>query len=165
MIVLSNKSHSQKCSHRQESKLCCVKMSYINATPNILLYIVPIKEVIMKNPFVGMVILVHLSLVRRPYNLMPMIGNSFSFTALLNYFLLLLLLCKEVGLAEDKNFIFAIGYEHFFSFRTIVNFSGDWKCPKHFFVGKKNILRNVHFWCNICTKDFLIKMDYLEVAL
>ena len=55
-----------------------------------------------ENPFVGMAILVHLSLVRRPYNLMPMIGNSFSFTALLNYFLLLLLLCKEVGLAEDK---------------------------------------------------------------
>ena len=113
-IVLLNKSHSQKCSHRQESKLCCVKMSYMNATPNILLYIVPIKEVINKNPFVGMVILVHLSLVRRPYNLMPMIGNSFSFTALLNYFLSLLLLCKEVGLAEDKNFNIAIGHAHFF---------------------------------------------------
>ena len=55
-----------------------------------------------ENPFVGMAILVHLSLVRRPYNLMPMIGNSFSFTALLNYILLLLLLCKEVGLAEDE---------------------------------------------------------------
>ena len=67
-----------------------------------------------ENPFVGMAILVHLSLVRRPYNLMPMIGNSFSFTALLNYFLLLLLLCKEVGLAEDKNFNIAIGHAHFF---------------------------------------------------
>ena len=54
---------------------------------------------------------------------------------------------------------------HTFSFSTIVNFTGDWKCPKHFFVGKKNTLRNVHFWCNICTKDFLIKMDYLEGAL
>ena len=67
-----------------------------------------------ENTFVGMAILVHLSLVRRPYNLMPMIGNSFSFTALLNYFLLLLLLCKEVGLAEDKNFNIAIGHAHFF---------------------------------------------------
>lgn len=54
---------------------------------------------------------------------------------------------------------------HTFSFSTIVNFTGDWKCPKHFFVGKKNILRNVHFWCNICTKDFLIKMDYFKGAL
>ena len=67
-----------------------------------------------ENPFVGMDILVHLSLVRRPYNLMPMIGNSFSFTALLNYYYFYYYYAKKLDLRRTKNFNIAIGHAHFF---------------------------------------------------
>ena len=145
MIVLSNKSHSQKCSHRQESKLCCVKMSYINATPNILLYIVPIKEVIIKKPFCrngyfGPFVFGETTLQPNAYDRKFIL--FYGFTKLLFTFTIIMQRSWTCGGQKTSISLSAM---HTFSFSTIVNFTGDWKCPKLFFVEKKEYLTQCPF--------------------
>ena len=96
-----------------------------------------IKEVVIENPLVKMFTLIQWSLMKQPYFVMTMIGSSFSFTALLNYFLLLPLLCKEVGLSEDKtSILLSATNASDVLFRLIFAWAGDWKCSKEVFCGK-----------------------------
>ena len=101
-----------------------------------VLYI-QIKEFGRKNPVVQMFTLIQWSLMRRPYFLITMIGSSYSFTALLNYFLLLPLLCKEVGLSENQtSILLSATNTSDVLFRIVFAWAGDWKCSKELFCGK-----------------------------
>ena len=96
-----------------------------------------IKEFLMENPIVKMFTLIQWSLMKQPYFLITMIGSAFSFTALLNYFLLLPLLCKEVGLSEDKtSILLSATNASDVLFRLVFAWAGDWKCSKQLFCGK-----------------------------
>ena len=96
-----------------------------------------IKEIVIENPLVKIFTLIQWSLMKQPYFLLTMIGSSYSFTALLNYFLLLPLLCKEVGLSEDKtSILLSATNASDVLFRLVFAWAGDWKCSKAFFCGK-----------------------------
>jgi hypothetical protein len=96
-----------------------------------------IKEIVIENPLVKMFTLIQWSLMKQPYFVITMIGSSYSFTALLNYFLLLPLLCKEVGLSEDKtSILLSATNASDVLFRLIFAWAGDWKCSKAVFCGK-----------------------------
>ena len=96
-----------------------------------------IKNFMLKNPIVKMFTLIQWTLMRSPYFLMTMIGSSFSFSAILNYFLLLPLLCKEFGLSEDKtSILLSATNASDVVFRLVFAWAGDWECSKEIFCGK-----------------------------
>ena len=96
-----------------------------------------IKNFMLKNPIVKMFTLIQWTLMRSPYFLMTMIGSSFSFSAILNYFLLLPLLCKEFGRSEDKtSILLSATNASDVVFRLVFAWAGDWECSKEIFCGK-----------------------------
>ena len=96
-----------------------------------------IQNFILKNPIVKMFTLIQWTLMRSPYFLITMIGSSFSFSAILNYFLLLPLLCKEFGLSEDKtSILLSATNASDVLFRLVFAWAGDWECSKEIFCGK-----------------------------
>ena len=96
-----------------------------------------IKNILTKNQVVKMFSLIQWSLMKSPYFLITMIGSSCSFSAILNYFLLLPLLCKEFGLSEDKtSILLSATNASDVLFRLVFAWSGDWKCSKELFCGK-----------------------------
>ena len=81
--------------------------------------------------------LIEWSLMKSPYFLITMVGSSCSFSAILNYFLLLPLLCKEFGLSEDKtSILLSATNASDVLFRLAFAWAGDWKCSKELFCGK-----------------------------
>ena len=64
-----------------------------------------IKELVIQSPIVQMFTLIQWSLMKQPYYVITMIGSSYSFTALLNYFLLLPLLsgCFDLSPCDYAN--------------------------------------------------------------
>ena len=100
-------------------------------------FVEKIKNFVLKNPIVKMFTLIQWSLMKSPYFLITMIGSSCSFSAILNYFLLLPLLCKEFGLLEDKtSILLSATNASDVLFRLVFAWAGDWKCSKEIFCGK-----------------------------
>ena len=96
-----------------------------------------IENCFTKNPVVKMFTLIEWSLMKSPYFLITMVGSSCSFSAILNYFLLLPLLCKEFGLSEDKtSILLSATNASDVLFRLVFAWAGDWKCSKELFCGK-----------------------------
>ena len=96
-----------------------------------------LKKRIKENPIVRMFTLIEWALLTKPYFLCTMFGSSFSFVALLNYFLLLPSLCVELGLTENQiSVLLSATNATDVIFRLMFAWAGDWGCSKKIFCGK-----------------------------